>query len=249
MSPRESGDGASFSDVTGSEAVASEVVPWTPPESPQVPAPVPAGTGPRAVLALAEEARHAESSRRPALCSQLNQLIGDVVKQAEGREAADLLHGLLEGGVLADLEDAQGRTCRAAAVEGLLTLGFPFALEVRPEDLAHLRAERGGGKGLGRMGLPLLLLGLGVALQAGYQLLHPDSPSEWALAQGGLSLVLMVLLGAAPPKSVLYRVALSLLVVLSGLGVVVSLMTPLDAGGVSGLAGLAAVVLLAHRES
>ena len=53
---------------------------------------------------------------------------------------AVLLHQFLEGGQLAGLEDASGRTCRAAATEALLRLGFPFALEVRPEDLEHLRA-------------------------------------------------------------------------------------------------------------
>ncbi|RJS16149.1 hypothetical protein DRW03_31400 [Corallococcus sp. H22C18031201] len=212
-----------------------------------MPAPIPLGTRPLEARALAEEAHHAESSRRPALCSQLNQLMGDVVKQAEGREAADLLHGLLEGGGLAGLADEKGRTCRAAAVEGLLSLGFPYALEVSPEDLAHLRAQGGGRNRLGLAGL--LLLGLGATAQMASQLFIVDTPSEWALLQGGVSLVLLALLSKAPPKALLYRMAQALLVLVAGLGVSVSLMTPVDAGWLSGLAGLAAVVLLAHRES
>jgi hypothetical protein len=91
--------------------------------------------------AVVQEARAATSeAERTSLAERINHQLDTLEVGGEGRRVADLLHQLLEGGLLAGLEDASGRTCRAAATEALLRLGFPFALEVRPEDLEHLRA-------------------------------------------------------------------------------------------------------------
>ncbi len=52
------------------------------------------------------------------------------------RERADLLLALIEDERLADFTGRDGRTVRGAAVQALLELGYPYALEVPPEALA-----------------------------------------------------------------------------------------------------------------
>lgn len=47
----------------------------------------------------------------------------------------------LEAGAFNDAVDAGGRSCRAAATDALLRLGYPWALSVRPEDLSWFRAH------------------------------------------------------------------------------------------------------------
>lgn len=56
-------------------------------------------------------------------------------------ETAEYLRGLLEAGTLDGLHDAQGRPCRAAVIQAQIALGFPYALEVNPDDLVWLRAH------------------------------------------------------------------------------------------------------------
>jgi len=114
------------------------LAPWEPLESLPVPGEVPLTV----LSAFVQEARAATSeAERSSLAERINHQLDTLEVGGEGRRVADLLHQFLEGGQLAGLEDASGRTCRAAATEALLRLGFPFALEVRPEDLEHLRAR------------------------------------------------------------------------------------------------------------
>lgn len=101
------------------------------------------------MLLSVQEARAASSeAERAVLAARINHQLDTLEAGDAGRQVADLLHGLLEGDQLVGLEDAEGRTCRAAATEALLRLGFPFALEVRPEDLEHLRSQDKGSEGL-----------------------------------------------------------------------------------------------------
>ncbi len=112
------------------------LAPWEPLESLPVPGEVPLTV----LSAFVQEARAATSeAERSSLAERINHQLDTLEVGGEGRRVADLLHQFLESGQLAGLEDASGRTCRAAATEALLRLGFPFALEVRPEDLEHLR--------------------------------------------------------------------------------------------------------------
>jgi hypothetical protein len=57
------------------------------------------------------------------------------------RERADLLLALLEDPELRDYMGNDGRTVRVAAVEALLALGYPYALEIPPEALTQARAS------------------------------------------------------------------------------------------------------------
>jgi hypothetical protein len=83
------------------------------------------------------------------------------------------------------------------AVERLLQLGYPFALEVAPEDLAHWRAERAPDASEGR-GLGLLLVSVAACL------------SLWGVAEpprgGGIALVVgitvMAVLATFRPRAV-----------------------------------------------
>ncbi|HET9157391.1 MAG TPA: hypothetical protein VFN91_12030 [Myxococcaceae bacterium] len=79
------------------------------------------------------------------------------------RATADCLQTLLSSGELATLRASDGTSARAVAVERLLDLGYPYALEVSPEDLAHWRAERPSEATDGR-GLSVLVMTVAVCL-------------------------------------------------------------------------------------
>jgi hypothetical protein len=79
------------------------------------------------------------------------------------RSTADCLQALLASGDLATLRASDGTSARAVAVERLLGLGYPYALEVSPEDLAHWRAERPSEATDGR-GLAALVMTVAVCL-------------------------------------------------------------------------------------
>jgi hypothetical protein len=79
------------------------------------------------------------------------------------RATADRLQSLLSSGALATLRASDGTSARAIAVERLLALGYPYALEVSPEDLAHWRAERPSEATDGR-GLAVLVMAVAVCL-------------------------------------------------------------------------------------
>jgi len=95
----------------------------------------------RAVPPLVEQARAASGAERAALAGHLNRELEALGSEGGSREVADLLLHLLESGQLEGLEEAEGRTCRGVAVETLVGLGYPYALEVRPEDLEYLRNQ------------------------------------------------------------------------------------------------------------
>lgn len=90
---------------------------------------------------LLERAQEATGSERSTRALQLNRHLEALASEGGSREVADVLLRLLEGGQLEGLKERRGRTCRSVAVETLLRLGFPYALEVRPEDLEHLRQQ------------------------------------------------------------------------------------------------------------
>ncbi|MFP2908628.1 hypothetical protein ACLESD_26970 [Pyxidicoccus sp. 3LFB2] len=208
---------------------------------------------PLPLLVLTEQARRVPEAERPELALRLNTLLGQMAAEGGDRKVADTFHRLLESGKLEGLVDSRGRTCRAAAVEALLALGFPYALEVRPEDLEHLRANKP--KDAGRQGftlgpaVPAALVGSSLVAQALLELSNPGPPESLVTAQVGLSVLALMALWLAPPKSAVYRVGLGLLALVTCLGVV----GPLVEAGVLGLwavfSGLVAVLLAALRES
>ena len=101
------------------------------------------------------------------------------------RATADQLQALLSSGELATMRASDGSSARAVAVERLLSLGYPYALEVSPEDLAHWRDERPSEATDGR-GLSVLVMGVAVCLS-----LWGVSDPPW-----GIGLVTVLALGA-----------------------------------------------------
>lgn len=246
-----------------------DLAPWEPPVAeeeavrdagpearPAPPRPEPSGRPtpplelPLPVLVLTEQARRVSDEERPEVARKLNAQLEVLGSAGGGRPEADVLHRLLESGKLEGLVDGQGRSCRAVAVEALLGLGFPYALEVRPEDLEHLRAS-GGDSWRTRMGpaVPGAVLLTGLVAQLGQELARSSGPDSLVTTQVGLSALALVALWLAPTKSPVYRVGLVLLTLATFLGLV----APLFMGGPVGpwaiLGGLVAGLLAALRES
>lgn len=130
------------------------------------------------------QALRARGGERRALAGEVRKLLGVLARRGGSREVADAFHLVLEDRRLGGLEDEAGRSVRAAAVEGLLRLGFPYALEVSPEDLAVLRAER---HWRWRPWVGLGLVGAGLTVQG---LVEPEALSQWTelLARGEMGL-------------------------------------------------------------
>jgi hypothetical protein len=206
------------------------------------------GEAPLAVRALVEEARVATTeAERAQVAAKINHQLDALAAAGGSREVADLLHQLLESGRLAGLEEEGGRSCRAAATEALTRLGFPFALEVRPEDLAHLRGldEDFQGFSWGPMaagtvlGAGLLAQGW-VLSQQGTTLEGPVLP---LLLLMGLSLMALVPGALGPERSASQRAGLLGLLVLSLVQLYLGLFGDYY-GTLSGGAGLLAWLLL-----
>ncbi len=92
---------------------------------------------------LVEEARAPGAARAEvdALIAGLSQPLPPEISP---RERADLLLALMQDEQLADYTGTHGRTVRSAAIQALLALGYPYALEVPPEALeAKVRDELG----------------------------------------------------------------------------------------------------------
>ncbi|AKJ01096.1 hypothetical protein ATI61_114195 [Archangium gephyra] len=219
------------------------LAPWEPPASPAVPE-----ADPDRVRALVREARMAASEAdRAGVAGTLNQQLDALAAGGGSREVADLLEQLLESGQLAGLEDPGGRACRAAATEALTRLGFPYALEVRPEDLAFLRGQDGASQDFPwRPTAAGALLVAGIAAQWGVPLLQGESlegPVLPLVLLMGLSLMALVpgLLG--PERSASQRAGLLGLLVLSLLQLFLGVFGGYY-GALSGGAGLLAWLLL-----
>jgi len=110
-------------------------------------------------LALAEaRAPGADASARRTIVDRLARL-----DLGSPRATADALLKVLASEDLTALHASDGTSARAVAVERLLALGYPYALEVSPEDLAHWRAERPSEVTDGR-GLSVLVMTVAVCL-------------------------------------------------------------------------------------
>jgi hypothetical protein len=205
---------------------------------------------PLPLLVLTEQARRVSDEERPDVALKLNTLLEEMAAEGGSRQVADTFHRLLETGKLEGLVDSRGRSCRAVAVESLLALGFPYALEVRPEDLEHLRASSRGGLGL-HIGpaVPGAVLLAGLVAQIAQELARSSGPDSLVTTQVGLSALALVALWLAPPKSPVYRVGLGLLALATCLGLVAPLLLEGPVGLWAVLGGLVAAFLAALRES
>lgn len=241
----------------GEERLA-DLAAWAPPPSEAASRPTPPVELPLPLLVRVEQAVGASEADRPEAAARLNEVLAQLACGGGERQVADTLHRLLGGGKLDGLVDAQGRSCRAVAVEALLSLGFPYALEVEPEDLKHLRANStarpGGGGKKGRFdlgpGVPATVLAGGVLAQVIEEVLRPGVVGGTVTLQVALGVLAMMALWLAPPRSPVYRLGLGLLALVSGFGLLLALGSSGEAGALwAGVAGGVAVFLAALRES
>jgi len=110
------------------------------------------------------EAARAPGAGRAEVDALLAGLSQPLPPEQSPREHADLLLSLIGDDMIASYTGTNGRTVRKAAIQALMTLGYPYALEVPPEALEEKsREEEPVGPGIlstasGRSGFGLVIL-------------------------------------------------------------------------------------------
>ncbi len=82
---------------------------------------------------------NANSPEGRAAGDRLAAKLGELAVRAPTPHTRDLLQALLDTKELDPFVDSRGVSCRLAVVRAQLALGFPYALEVSPDDLIALR--------------------------------------------------------------------------------------------------------------
>lgn len=180
-----------------------------------------------------------QGSARSQLAEEINAALRALERQEPSREVADFLLRQLESGALVGLVDGKGRSCRAVAVEALISMGFPYALEVSPDDLEHLRAEKGATalRPPVAAALGLVFLAGAVSLGSTYEG-PPGALKDLGTSQTVLMVVAALGAALARPGTDGRRWSQALLVFAGLLGLALSLFGP----GAMALAGAASLV-------
>jgi hypothetical protein len=167
------------------------------------------------------QALEAEGAQRRELVDSLSQAFGRIRPSGEpDRAMADYLLGELEAGSLGALVDSRGHSCRARAVEAVLGLGYPYALEVSPEDLEHLRRDSASGAALTPTSVAAMLAAVGGAALAIAQ--TAGLARFWeVLGPAALAIVGVLVAALSRTGTRFARLGMALLVVAAALGVVV----------------------------
>ncbi|MDY7231788.1 hypothetical protein [Hyalangium rubrum] len=209
----------------------------------------PPGT-PLPVLLLIAQAQAATGEERQALAYRINRLLEQMVLEGGSRHLADWFHHLIESDRLEGLVDGGGFACHETAIQGLLTMGFPYALEVRPEDLARVRLKAGRrARGSSIKPLAATVAAGGCLLQLVLDLArHGAMPSAGLTLEVGAVCAALVAVLRGKPGSPMRQMGLAVMVVAGLLSVFLGSL-PGYAGLVSGLAALGAAALFANHES
>lgn len=85
----------------------------------------------------------ARGDARTTLAGEVNQVLAKIREPGNESAEARVLVAELDAHAFDDLIDARGVSSRKEAVETLISLGFPHALKVDPEDLAFARKDVG----------------------------------------------------------------------------------------------------------
>lgn len=85
-----------------------------------------------------------EAPRSVELATSLNRSVTELARHPT-RAVFEFLHELADLPVLARARDQNDWPCRAAALSTWLELGYPYALELTPEDLEYVREHTPGG--------------------------------------------------------------------------------------------------------
>jgi hypothetical protein len=99
------------------------------------------------VLETLQLARNSEGEGRLRLAGVLNDLLRRGPSEGDREAFAQQIIEKLDDEAFHELYDAEGGSCRAVAVEALLALGFPHALNLWPDDLEYYRALKPSSSG------------------------------------------------------------------------------------------------------
>lgn len=88
---------------------------------------------------LIQRARNATGEERAWLCTLVNRALAALSVAPDKDRQAALLLEMLDDEALHAMVDERHIPCRAVAVEALLTIGYPWALQLEPEDVQFLR--------------------------------------------------------------------------------------------------------------
>ncbi len=207
---------------------------------------------PLPVLVLVDQAQNAAGEERQELSRRINRWLDKMVREGGSRQVADWFHHLIESGRLEGLEDAEGHGCHETAVRGLIAMGFPYALEVRPEDLDRLKPREAQRKRQ-RRGRNLKGTAAGVVVggalgEAVLDLLRTGHVTGSLTVEVGVAALALVALLFSQPRTPLRNMGLAVLLVASLFSFFLGVMGGY-AGLVSGLAGLVAALLFALHRS
>ncbi len=209
------------------------------------PAVAAAGEAPSALPATALQARvqQAATSRDPKGVDTLNRELASLPRDG-GRPVADALLRLLEGGRLEGLVDTAGRSARATAAMALVGMGYPYALELSPEDLDHLRQAQGP-----RTPRVFLVAGLGLVWALGGLEFVAGAAQgrEWVVLHSVLTVGTALGVALTRPGTRLRRWAMGALVLAGAVGIQLGLV-PTPAALLSGLAALIAAALMSKKR-
>lgn len=138
------------------------------------------------------------------------------------RARADLLLSVLEDTSVRDATGSDGRTVRAAALEALLVLGYPYALEIPPELLSQKSSAHGvsgpptAGLVLAAFALPAQAVALAPAAFLALQNGHLTARSMLLSAGAGVLPVVLATLGGWQGMRWAQRVGITLMALMGG---------------------------------
>jgi hypothetical protein len=223
------------------------------PSSPSLPGTkTPPPETPLPVLLLVDQAQSASGEERQELSRRINRWLDQMALEGGSRHVADWFHHLIESGRLEGLADAAGHSCHETAVRGLLSMGFPYALEIRPEDLELIKPREQQQRTLKRdrdlKGAAAGVLVGGAISELILDVIRDRPLSGLLTVEVGVALLAAVALMFSGPRTPLRHMGLAVLLVVSLLSISLGVLSGY-AGLVSGLAGLVAALLFALHRS
>jgi len=127
----------------------------------------------------------ASSDRRETLAAELNELLTAMRAPVPDPAEAAVVLAALRSRKLHGAFDGKGRSCRKQAVDTVLAAGFPFALEVAPDDLEFARGHQSdtrqhatARRSEARRNLGGSLPILGACIASMFQLAHLADPGD-----------------------------------------------------------------------
>lgn len=146
-----------------------------------------------------------EAPRSVEVATSLNRSITGLARHRT-RAVFEFLHELADLPVLGRVRDQNGWPCRAAVLSTWLELGYPYALELTPEDLQYVR-DHAPGRGTGWLNVTSALAITSAVVNVPATLLmlvflaaQPLTELRFMLPTGLMALHAIAMLGTLEPK-------------------------------------------------